>query len=237
MTDEVSSNNVDTDVLTPQVAESKAFSQADLDRVVKREKLEAEERVRRDLEAKHKLELAKFKSGDEQSMGGMMSPDDKQQIIQDLRSQFEAENKALLEKQKAEAHEREMQGVADTYFSKLNSGKEKYSDFDDVLGDFDHAQFPQLVHAVSGLDNAPDVMYELANNPSKLEKINAWLKYTPNRGRKELQNLSDSIRETNQAMQEYTPVNEPLSQVKQSHVGLDTGTSLEKLKQDKRFMF
>lgn len=237
MSDDVSLTDVDTDVITPPAQETKGFSQEDLDRIVKREKLEAEERVRRDLEARHKLELSKLKSGEVQSMGGMISQDDRQQILTDLRSQFEAEQKQLLEKQAAEEHERKMQGVADSYFSKLEAGKAKYSDFDDVLGDFDHAQFPQLVHAISGLENGADVMYELANNPAKLEKINGWLRYTPNRGIKELQALSNSIKETNQAVQDYTPVNEPLSQVKQSHVGLDTGTSLEKLKQDRRFMF
>lgn len=237
MSDEVALNDVNTDVLTSQAQEAKAFSQEDLDRIVKREKLEAEERVRRELASAHKLEMAKIKSGEVQPMGGMISQDDRQQILQDLRSQFEAEQKQLLEKQQAEEHERHMKSVVDTYFSKLESGKSKYEDFDDVLGDFDHAQFPQLVHAVSGLENASDVMYELANNPTKLEKINAWLKYTPNRGIKELQKLADSIRETNQAVQDYTPVNEPLSQIKQSHVGLETGTNLEKLKQDRRFMF
>ena len=182
MSDEVNSTDMDTDVITPQAKESKAFSQDDLDRIVKREKLEAEDRVRRELAEQHKLEMAKVKSGEVQPMGGMISQDDKQQILNDLRSQFETEQRQLLDKQKAEEHERQMQGVADTYFSKLSSGKEKYSDFDDVLGDFDHAAFPQLVHAVSGLENAEDVMYELANNPAKLEKINGWLKYTPNRG-------------------------------------------------------
>lgn len=239
MSDEVSSNDVNTDVLVPpaQEIENKAFTQEDLDRIVKREKLEAEERVRRELAQQHKLEMAKIKSGDVQPMGGMISPEEKQQILTDLRSQFEAEQKQLLEKQKAEEYERQMQSVADAYFSKLEAGKQKYQDFDEVLGDFDHAQFPQLVHAVSGLDNASDVMYELANNPAKLEKINAWLKYTPNRGIKELQNLSNSIKETTQALQDYTPINEPLSQIKQSHVGLETGSNLEKLKQDRRYMF
>ena len=81
-------------------------------------------------------------------------------------------------------------------------------------------------------------MYELANNPAKLEKINAWLKYTPQRGLKELRTLSDSIKQTNQAVDDYTPTNPPLSQIKQSNVSSESGNQgLEALKRDPSLMF
>lgn len=231
--------NLSGDVAIESVAPEKTFTQEDLNRTVKREKAEVEERVRRELEAAHRAELAKLKSGEVQQMGGMNTGAvDTQAIYKEISDKLQADMHAK-ESQHAQAqHEAEMQKVADRYFDGINRGKTKYNDFEEILGDFDHAEFPQLVHAVSGLDNQEDVMYELANNPGKLEKINWWLVHTPQRGMKELQSLSDSIKQTNQAVQEYTPTNAPLSQIKQSNVGSSGGDQgLEALKRDPSLMF
>jgi len=224
---------------TETEVKEKTFTQDDVNRTVKREKAEVEERVRRELETAHKAELAKLKSGEVQSMGGMNTGAvDTDAIYNEIREKLQADVSAKESEAAKARHEAEMQSVADRYFDGINRGKTKYNDFEEILGDFDHAEFPQLVHAVSGLENPEDVMYELANNPAKLEKINGWLKFTPQRGLKELQNLSNSIKQTNQAVEDYTPTNPPLSQVKQSNVGSESGNQgLEALKRDPGLMF
>jgi hypothetical protein len=226
------------DVTVESIAPEKTFSQEDLNRTVQREKLEVEARVRRELEAAHKAELAKLKSGEVQSMGGMSTGAvDTDAIYKEISDKLQADMQAKESQLAREQHEKHMQSVADKYFDGINRGKTKYNDFEEILGDFDHAQFPQLVHAVSELENPEDVMYELANNPTKLEKINWWLVHTPQRGMKELQGLSDSIKQTNQAVDEYTPTNAPLSQIKQSNVSTNADTGLEALKRDPALMF
>jgi len=53
-----------------------------------------------------------------------------------------------------------------------------------------------------------------------------------------LQTLSESIKQTNQAVQEYQPTNAPLSQIKQSNVSSEGGAGgLEALKRDPALMF
>ncbi len=221
-------------------AEPKAIvhTQEDLERIVKREKLEHEQKVRRELEAAHKAEIAALKAGTTQNLGGMNSEVDVDKIKQDVYATFQADVKAHQEKVAEAQHQEEMQRVADNYFSKLKGAKEKYSDFDEVMGDFEHEALPQLVYNVSGLDNAGDVMYHLTKNPRMLQDIDYWLRTMPAKGLKELQKLSDSIKETAAAQDEYEPTNPPLSETRPSNVGVASGRQgLEDLKRDPSLMF
>jgi len=129
-------------------------TQAEINEIVGRERFNSAEKVRRELEAKHKAEIEKLKLGETQAVGGMKGSEnvDIDEIYQQVSTKMQADMDSKATQAEVEARQSEMQRVADTYFSKLKSGKDKYEDFDDVLGDFEHAAFPQLVHAVSGLE-------------------------------------------------------------------------------------
>jgi hypothetical protein len=74
-------------------------------------------------------------------------------------------------------------------------------------------------------------MYELQKNPHKLAQIDMMAKTDPDMAREMMQNLSKSISENKQAMQSNPGVKEPLSRLKSSTVGADTGIkSLRDLK-------
>lgn len=215
-------------------------TQEEINAIIGREKFEAAEKVRRELETAHKAELDKLKTGQTQAMGGMRDSSnvDIDAIYQQVASKFAQDMQGKQAEEAEAARQAEMQRIADNYFSKLKAGGEKYSDFEEIMGDFDHAEHPQLVYAVSNLENAADVMYELANSPQKLEKINAWLKTMPNRGIKELKNLSDSILQRDNAVSEYQPTAQPLSQIRGSNVSANAAPrGLEAMKKDPRFMF
>ena len=216
-------------------AAEKMHSQDELQRIVKREKAEVEERLRRELEAKHAAELNALRSGtpQPQGLGGMREPQiDVESIYSRLEQKFEkqlAEKQAKMEK---DQHDANMQRVADNYFAKLKGAGERYNDFDDIVGDFEHENFPQLVYHLSGMENAGDVIYELNKNPQKLEQIDYWLSKSPQKGLKMLHSLADSIKQNYVAQTEYTPTTPPLSQIKQSNVGMNNGSmSLEDFKQ------
>lgn len=213
-------------------------TQAELDELIGREKLKERDKLRREMQsqqvkapvAKPPMEQQEPQMQDESTTQGMDS------------SQIDERVEAALQKRQQEIEkaqrENEAQRVADTFFEKFGKGVNKYDGFEDIIADFDASEFPQLVHAVSGFDNVEDIMYELSNDPRKLEKINAWLRNMPERGLRELKKLSDSIRETNTAVDEYQPTPPPLSQTKPSNVSAGSGLSkLEQLKQSGRFKF
>lgn len=215
-------------------------TQGELDELVGREKLRERDKIKRELEGRHQAELQKLRAEREGAMQneqpqapGMSGGEDASQVAR-------AEVQKILQQEKEKAakaaHDDEMQRVADTYFSKLKGGAQRHDDFEEIIADFDHAEFPQLVHAVHGFDNVADMMYELANDPRKLEKINGWLRTMPERGLKELKKLSDSIRENDAAFEEYEPTAEPLSETKPSNVSASGGLSkLEMAKKKYRF--
>lgn len=216
------------------------FSQDDLQRIVKREKAEVAERVRRELEAAHRDELEKIRLGQTQQLGGVKDTNnvDVEKIKQDVLSQFEAQMAAKEQDLAKQQHDAEMRRIADSYFSKIKAGKDRYSDFDEIVGDFEHKAFPQLVWAVSGMDNAADILYELNKNPDKLERIDYWLNKQPQRGIDMLNKLSQSIAQVRQASDEYQPTPPPLDQIRPSNVGMDSrNPTLEDLKRDPNLMF
>lgn len=223
-------------------------SHEELNQLIAAKKMAERDRVTRQMEAKYQAEMEQLRSQQMQAgQAGNANPAqmpaasqgiDQAQIDRLIAEKVAEDMQRRQEEAAKAAHEEEMKRVANTYFSKLRATGEKISDFDEVMGDFDHTQFPQLVHAIHSYDNMGDMMYELANNPIKLEKINSWLKYSPQRAQQELQKLSDSIRETSQAIDEYQAAPAPLSESRPSNVGVASGMSkLEQMKRDKRFMF
>lgn len=206
----------------------KALSKEQIVELVKHEKAKAAESVRRELEAAHRAEIDKIKLGQTQQMGGMkdtssVDDDMAQRVYKQAYSKLEQEMQSRQELMAKEQHEAEMRRIADNYFSKLRGGKERYSDFDEMVGDFKHDAFPELVYHLSGMDNAADIMYELNKNPEKLERIDYWLNKDPRKGVDMLNKLSQSISQVRAAEEDYQPINAPLSQVKPSNVGADNG--------------
>lgn len=157
-----------------------------------------------------------------QSMGGMqqLSPEQIQQQIADAVKQ------TLMQEQKARQQEqlqKEVQEVADRYYSKMNSGKDLYEDFDAVTADFDPAAFPSLVYLANEFDNTPAIIYELQKNPSKLASLAVLVEKSPQMARTQLNRLSQSIQENLKAKNEEQDTQEPLNRMKPSTVGADTG--------------
>lgn len=221
------------------VANADTFTQDDIARIVKREKAEVAERVRRELESQHQAEIEKLRLGQTQSLGGMnqgamqgVSPEMESQIYDRMTAKFQQDMQAQQERQAKEQHDAEMQRIAGNYFSKMRAGKDSYTDFDEIVGDFKHDAFPQLVYHLSGMDNAADIMYELNKNPEKLERIDYWLNKVPEKGLDMLNKLSQSINQVRAAQDEYQPTNPPLSQIRPTkNVGADSGNmSLEDYK-------
>lgn len=200
---------------TEQVSE-RTFTQSQVSKIVGKEVHEAKEKARRDV-------LKEFENRPQpsQSMGGIP-----QYSQEDLKSLIAEEtNKRLQEiTQSHEEKFRQEQGmqIANTFTEKLALGKEKYSDFDSVVGEVDFRTIPEIVLLTVDLDNVSDVVYDLAKNPHKISSILTMYERNKGLARKQMKDIADSIKMNSQA-QNSPGVPPPLKPISPSNVSADNG--------------
>lgn len=113
--------------------------------------------------------------------------------------------------------------IVQNFYSKINPGKEKYEDFEKVTGNIEYSRFPNVVQLLSEyVDNSHDVLYELGKDQLKMWQIESMARDNPQGAIREAQRLAQSIKDNDAAGKIRTP-NEPLSQMRPSNVGTDTG--------------
>lgn len=135
-----------------------------------------------------------------------------------------SERDKWLSQQESQRVEQEAKRIATDFHTKLTTGKDKYSDFDAVTENLDYAAMHEIVGlaAHSASEAIPDVMYDLAKNPHKIANLQQLARSQPRLAVIEMQRLVQSIRDNEAAAQVRTP-NNPLSQMRPSNTGTDTG--------------
>lgn len=188
-----------------QQPEERTFSQADVNALVGREKQAAAARARQEVEREYQQRAEQSQMQQQQQMQsqagqqGMPSSGPSQAEADALYQQVQERfNREMQERQ----FQQEMTNVANAYHSKMDTGRNAYSDFDEVTKEFDPTAFPQLVYLVSGLENAGDIIYDLSKNPSKLATLDALAQRSPRMAQAELGRLSQSISQNSNARQE-----------------------------------
>lgn len=183
------------------------FSQKMVDKIVGTRVKEAYERAKQDAMNEYQASQAATSS-----MGGM--PGVSQEQIRTLIQQeaYRMSNEAMANQ------------IASNFTAKMSQGEAKYTDFKEKVDALNLSSHPQLVMWTEKLDNAADVMYDIANNPTKVAHIlmlaNGGF---PDLAQKELQKLSSSIK-TNEDAKKVPSVNEPLGQLKPSTIGTGDGS-------------
>jgi hypothetical protein len=202
-----------TDVVEHE--DEKMVPQSHVNKIIKQRTYDAIQ-AKRELEEKHQKEIEAIKAAaQQQSQRNEQVPRDldANAIYQQVQERF---NEEMRQRQLKE----EMERVATSYLSKMANGKSAYEDFDEITKDFDPTAFPQLTYLVSGIDNAADVIYELARNPLKLAGLNSLAKETPKLAQSELLKLSRSIAENRQAQADESSYNvaSPLDRLQASRI-------------------
>lgn len=196
----------------------KSLTTSQVNDIVKREKARAEARTRQELEAAHREELEKLRLEKAASPGI-----DTSAIEERVYNKFMGDLKQHHEENERLAREAELKQVADQYYLKMGKGSQLFENFNEVMGDFEPAQFPNAVMLAAGMENTPEIMYELANNPTKLQQIDSLAQKSPQLAKKELERLSQSINQNLQAKTNNVDAPAPLSRLKSSSVGADSG--------------
>lgn len=153
----------------------------------------------------------------QQSMQGL-SPDDMRRVAAE---EIQRSRDEWTQQAQRSAQEQEAQRVAGEFFNRLAVGKDKYQDFESVVGDIEYAKFPIAVQLSTAIDNTADVMYEFGRDPTKMVLLEQLARESPNLALKQIQKLSQSIKD-NESVTKMRVPSEPLSQLRPSNTGTDS---------------
>lgn len=203
-----------------EMEQEKMIPVSRVEELIKKAKLKGRDHLQQEMDAV-RAENENLKQ--QASMGGMPVPLDEKaitdKIMADLNQRFQQAN----ETRAHEELQREATRVADEYKAKMNEGNKSYSDFDDVMSDFNPEAFPNLVYLANQVDNTPQVMYELMKNPSKWATVAVLSERDPRAAQNMLTRISTSIKANEQAKALEKDVPPPLTRLSSSTAGQDSG--------------
>ncbi len=156
------------------------------------------------------------------SQGGMsqMSPDQ----INDMIEKRLAHEREMINRQH---HENHAQQVMNDFGNKLKEGSAKYPNFQEAINSIwppdQKNNLPELILMLNQTPNAADVLMDLYNNPAKIGTLKSNWDAAPHLGHMAMQALSKSVMSNQAADKNYSSAKEPLSQLKSSAIGTDSG--------------
>lgn len=215
----------------------KMLPASQVNELVKRAKRKGEQKMQEQLDAaKQQIEQLQAQQAEQQvqnvAQSGQQQPPqqqgqqqgvDTQQVMQQVMQQLQQKQEEEQRKRHEEQIAEEVNQVAQQYFGKMAQGKDMYEDFEAMTADFNPSEFPQLVFLANQMDNTPAIIYELRKNPGKLADLSVLVEKSPSMARSEIAKLSESIKRNDEAKRTLQEPQDPLSRLKPSPVGTDSG--------------
>lgn len=191
--------------------EQKMLSQEEVNRLIGREKAQAAEQAERRIRAELQTQTA-APTVDK----GVLYDEFKTKLFEEINEEARQE----YEKQQQESHVRTKHEIE----SKLRESSKEYEDFDKVVTGFNGNAYRDVLTAANQLPNTGDIVYELAKNPHKAAELQLLVNLNDTGAfNRKLKELSDSLVQNKTAVQNHKKVNQPLSHLKPSTVGADSG--------------
>jgi len=206
---------IDTPV---DVQQEKMLTASQVNEIVKREKAKAAQNARAETEARLAQQM-----GSVNLNSGFDPAALKEELGKEIYGKFMQDLQEHQEKTRRKEQEKHLKGIADKYYLKMGKGSQLFEDFNEILGDFEPDKFPETVMLAAEMEHTPEIMYELANNPSKLQEIEFLAQRSPRLAMKQLEKLQSSIGKNLEAKANVASAPAPLSRLKSSSVGADTG--------------
>jgi hypothetical protein len=218
---EVSPEVVQAQVEPVQKPTERTFTQSELNEIVGR--VRGEEARKRENMISQSQNANHANYAEMPTSPKALSEDDVKRLTGDeLNRRREEWEKETIERQHAEAAQR----IVESYKEKIAPGKEKYQDFDAVTNTVDMRYYPNVVQLLAEhVDNAHDILYDLAKNRTKLYQLESTCAHNPQDAIYEIRRLSESIKANDDASK-MRQSNAPLSQQRPSNTGMDSGGAL-----------
>lgn len=210
---------------TPVSQDERSFRQSEVNEIVKRAKNDAVETYKRLHAEQPQYAQQKYGDGSSPSItrldaNATFNEETYRKIaLEEAKRHFEEVKQDALQQSQNESAKRTVQN----FFAKTVKGREKYQDFDQVTGDVDLSRFPNVVQLLGEyIENSDDVFYELGKDRIKLANLESLAERSPNDAISHAKRLSQSIRDNQSASKMRLP-NQPLSQLKPSTTGTESG--------------
>lgn len=178
----------------------KTLTQSEVNALIGRTKAEAYEKGRRQADIQYQEKLDQLNAHKQKA--GAHGEDTKNIDVDKIYE--EIENRLV--QQQTENH---LSQVAHQYNDKIAKGAQNYEDFEEVTKDLNMAQFPQIAYLLSGMDDAADIVYELAKNPHKIASIDYLANRSPSQAQNDLRKISASIKANKTAAEQEANAQSP----------------------------
>lgn len=153
----------------------------------------------------------------QQTLGGMqqVSPADIERMIAEKAPQLLHDHVQNLKNEH----------TINSFVSKMQAAEQKYPGLEAKLNELDYTSMAPLVHLANDMENTGEIMKELVDNPMKLGNMMALAQMQPGLAKRQMAELSNSIKTNQQALAEEKQAQDPMSQLKpSSSAGMDNGT-------------
>lgn len=225
MTDEVVSTGIEHIGDSAQ-QEQPAYTQSQVNNIVKGKTAGAVEKLKRDLEAQHAREIEALRSNSSAQV-----PYDMDSVTAKVKADIYAELESYQAQEAEKKRETEIKEMTHRYFSNLQKGKAEYDDFDAVMETFPHADFAHVAELAADDPETAGIMYHFAQNPLKLAQVQALAAQSKSMAKKAIQGISKSIADNKTAKAGVVKTSEPINRLKSSNI---TGKTGEQTVQDLR---
>ena len=112
-----------------------------------------------------------------------------------------------------------------SFVSKMQAAEQKHPGLEAKLNELDYTSMAPLVHLANDMENTGDIMKELVDNPMKLANMMALAQMQPGIAKRQMAELSNSIKTNQEALSQEKQAQDPMSQLKpSSSAGMDNGT-------------
>lgn len=202
-----------------QMQDERVFKQSEVNDIVKKAKYGAVEDYKRISSEQPQYIEQKYGQPQQPTSQYMPENDIRRMAAEEAKKHFEAVKQEAYQKSQDENAQR----TVNNFYSKIAPGREKYQDFDAVTGDIEFGRFPNVVQLLAEhLDNSGDVLYELGKDRIKMANLESLAERSPRDAIVQAHRLAKSITDNAEAQNVRIP-NKPLSQMRPSNIGTDTG--------------
>jgi len=203
----------------PSQAEERSFRQSELNDIVKRAKHDAVETYKRTVS--QQPEYAAQKYGE---IPQYQPPHTNESDIRKLAAE-EAQRlrDTWVKEAQSKAEADNAQRIVQNFWNKVAPGKEKYQDFEQVTSNIEYGQFPNVVQLLAEyVENSHDMLYEMGKDRLKMAQLEQLALMSPKDAIIQAQRMSQSLKDNESASKIRMP-NEPLSQMRPTNTGTDSG--------------
>lgn len=225
-------DDVVIDSIPAEPIHHKTYTKEQIDKTAQSAYAKGAEKARKEAAELYEQKIREIKAGMGQATQPVVNPDE---IVDRFSQRMKDDARAYQEQLEDRRQKEELSKLADEYRHKMAKGKSLYPDFDEVLSDFNPAEFENVVYMAAKLDNTADILYDLNNRPEQMAIIETLYKQSPAKAEKKMKSLADSIKNNQDATKKTVSPREPLSRLKPSAIGSGGAMTIRDMKNDPYF--